>query len=161
MYSGCKPNITTKHTNTLTASLDLEIPNTVWPHSPNRQRNKYFSELFNHTNLKITYRTNNCIEQNLKLKKKAQITSKYFASDIYKLICSDCGGVGRTGGNFSKTYTEHDWALMNNSISSKFTRELKDNIYIHQGLWRISYKCYTSRGKKRHISQCCWKILHT
>jgi regulator of PEP synthase PpsR (kinase-PPPase family) len=46
---------------------------------------KYFSKLFKHTNLKITYITNNSIEQNLKL--KAETTS--FASDVYNLTCSE------------------------------------------------------------------------
>jgi hypothetical protein len=88
--SDCGPNITPKHMHTHTTNLDLEIPKhrrTTFIYIV--KKNKYFCKLFNHTNLKITYRTNNSIEQNLK-KKKTQITSKYCANDVYKLTCLDC-----------------------------------------------------------------------
>jgi len=49
---------------------------------------------------------NNSIDHNLKPKLKPLTR---FASNIYTLICSDCGGayVIQTGGNFSKRCTQH------------------------------------------------------
>jgi len=79
--------------------------------------------------MKVAYRTNNTIQENLT--PKTHIHKKFLATGIYKLTCLDCGKtyIGQTGWNFSKRYNEHLRAFRNNCDSSNFAQYLNEDMH--------------------------------
>jgi hypothetical protein len=82
-----------------------------------------------HTNIKIAYRTNNFVQQNLI--PKTHYHDKFSATGVYKLTCPNCGKayIGQTRRNLSERYNEHRRAYRNNCHSSKFTQLLNERTH--------------------------------
>jgi hypothetical protein len=121
--------------NTHTTNSDLEIPNIDGPPTS-------VTKLFTHTNLKIAYRTNNSIEQDLKPK----------ASGVCILTCSDCRKVYVGQAEISKKFTENIIEPQRITANPLNSPKTEITAYIPLGLWRISCKCHTFRRKKKMCS---------
>jgi len=87
----------------------------------------YITNAFRHTDLKIAFRTNNTLDNVLRL--KTPPPDKFSASGVYRLTCPDChkAYIGQTGRSFSKRYDEHRRVFHNNSHTSNFVKHLLDN----------------------------------
>jgi hypothetical protein len=84
----------------------------------------YITNIFRLTELKISFRTTNNL--NNLLTHKHQTHDKFSLSGVYKLVCPDSKKtyVGQTGRKFSSRYKEHKIAFRNNSNTSSFAKHL-------------------------------------
>jgi len=84
----------------------------------------YITKIFKHSNIKITYRTNNTLQKHLTT--SSQNLDKFTQSGIYKLTCPDCGKsyVGQTGRDFYTRYNEHKRSFRYNNHNSKYAQHL-------------------------------------
>ena len=89
----------------------------------------YITNAFRHTDLKIDFRTNNNLDNLLRL--KTPLPDKFSVSGVYRLTCPDCDKayIVQTGRSFSKLYDEHRRAFHNNSHTSNFAKHLLDNTH--------------------------------
>jgi predicted RNA-binding Zn-ribbon protein involved in translation (DUF1610 family) len=86
-----------------TRSSQIEIPKQKWATFTDiGKENTYITKIFKHTNIKIAYRTNNTIQENLT--PKTHNHEIFSATGVYKLTCPDCGKayIGQTGRTSSK-----------------------------------------------------------
>jgi len=84
----------------------------------------FITNLFEKTNVKIAFRTNNTVQR--LLIHKQQKTDIHSQSGVYKLTCPDCGKayVGQTGSSFVARFREHKNAFRTASHSSNFVKHL-------------------------------------
>jgi hypothetical protein len=84
------------------------------------------TKLFNNTNLRITYRTNNTIQKHLQL--TTHDTDIYQRSGIYELKCNTCPlkYIGQTGRSFRTRHKEHIHAIRTNTTNSKYAQHILD-----------------------------------
>ena len=97
----------------------------------------YITNIFKHTNMKIAYRTNNFVQQNLT--PKTHNHNKFSATGVYRLTFSDSGKayIRQTRRNFSKRYNEPRRIYRNNCHSSKFTQLLNEHIHTFEPIENI------------------------
>ena len=82
----------------------------------------YITNAFRHTDLKITFGTNNTLENLLRQNPPPPPSDKFSASGFYKLTCPDCNKfyMGQTGRCFSKRYDEHKKGIPHQQPYVKF-----------------------------------------
>ena len=80
--------------------------------------------IFRKTDVKITFRTKNTIENLLSCKNHTP--DKYSLSGVYKLACPDChkAYIGQTGRRFATRFKENEAAFRNKGHSSNFAKHL-------------------------------------
>jgi len=84
----------------------------------------FITNLFKKTDLKISWRTTNTI-QNL-LMPKHNIPGKYAHSGAYKLTCPDCNKayVGQTRRSFTVRFLEHEYTFKTNCHTSGYAKHI-------------------------------------
>ena len=90
---------------------------------------RFITKLFKNTNIKVTYRTRNTIEQLLRPKRKLSPEDLFEQSGVYRLTCPDCNMIyiGQTGRSFRTRYREHLHSFKYRTENSRFARHLWDN----------------------------------
>jgi hypothetical protein len=109
------------------------------------------TKLFNNTNIKIGFKTNNSILTTLARKKQyTDINSK---SGIYKLTCPDCGKayVGQTGRDFITRFKEHRHAFRTANQSYSFAKHLTENLH-HFGCMEETMEILHLQNKGKHLN---------
>jgi hypothetical protein len=97
--------------------------------------------------MKIAYRTNNTIQDNLT--PNIRNHDKFWAIGIYKLIFPDSSKayIGQTSWNFSKRYNEHIRVFRNNRHSSKFAQHFNEHMHNFGSIQNIlQILCYQKKG---------------
>ena len=104
-------NNNTNHTTT-TTSQQTKIRTTFTYLSPIIRK---INNLFKHTNLQITYKTTNTIQQLLQ-HTPHQHRTEHERSGIYKLTCNTCklSYIGQTNRTLQQQYKEHTWYIKYN-----------------------------------------------
>jgi hypothetical protein len=116
-----------KHKNKTHESLTQEqkIEKQKWAtftYSGPETRN--ITNLFRHTNLKISYKTTNTIKHHIKIRTETQ--DIYSQSGVYQLQCGECPlkYIGQTGRIFKLRYKEHINAIRTNKQNSKYEQHI-------------------------------------
>ena len=95
-------------------------------HSPTIRQ---VTNIFRDTNLKITFRTNNTL-QNI-LNTRQHNTNTYAQSGIYKMDCHTCNNsyIGQTGWTLNARYKEHIRYIKNNNGQSAYATHILNNLH--------------------------------
>jgi len=94
--------------------------NKKWPtftyHSPKVRK---LTNLFKHTNINITFRSTNTLQQSTKPKNPEKIPD-YNKSGVYKLTCKTCNMsyIGQTSRDLTQRYRKHIRYIRNNDPQS-------------------------------------------
>ena len=111
------------------------------------------------TNIKIAFRTNNTIYN--QLTHKTHKTDEYTQSWVYELTCPDCNKayVGQTERSFLVRYSEHKQAFRNNSHASKVAQHLVEQAHsfgtIHNTMQVLHYQ-----KKSAHLNRVERYYIH-
>jgi hypothetical protein len=112
----------------------------------------YITKLFKHTNIRISYRTNNNIWKNLYQNPPEQDKNRQFG--VYKLTCTDCGKayIGQTGRKFHTRYKEHKRVFYYNPQHSKYAQHLTENKHSFGSINNIMEVIYLQK-KGKHLNK--------
>jgi hypothetical protein len=89
-----------------------------------------FTNLFKHTNINITFKSTNTIQQHIKPKNPDEV-QHYNRSGIYKLTCKTCkmSYIGHTIRNLTQRYGEHIRYIRNNDPQSAYAQHILLNLH--------------------------------
>ena len=114
-----------KSTNITTTSLSRKIRTTFTYFSPTIRT---VTNLFKHTNLQITYKTTNTIQQLVQYTPYKRKT-EHERSGIYRLTCNACNlsYIGQTNRTLQQRYKEHTWYIKHNDPQSAYAVHILNN----------------------------------
>ena len=114
------------------------------PRSHTLEKKPHVTNLFRRTNIKIVFRMNNTIYN--QLTHKHHNTDIYTQSRVYKLTCPNCKEVyvGQNSRIFLVRYNKYKQAFRNNSHTSKFAQHLVEQAHtfstIHNTMQVLHYQ---------------------